>query len=104
MQQLQAVQDDAYMDLVAPNVQLGEGEDVKHPMEEADGGLYNGENFIAQENMEDLADVAPTLLEDVDASGAISRSRLTKNAFEELILSLNAKQKKRYSRLLSGIQ
>ena len=72
VQQLQAVKDAAYMDLVAPNVQHGEREDAKHPTEEADGGLYNGENFISQENMEDLADVAPTLLEDYDASGAIS--------------------------------
>ena len=84
------------MDLVAPNVQHGEREDAKHPTEEADGGLYNGDNFIAQENMEDLADVAPTFLEDVDASGAISRSRLTETAFRELILSLNAKQKEAF--------
>ena len=46
--------------------------------------------------MEDLADVAPTLLEDVDANGAISRSRLTEKAFRELILSLNAKQREAF--------
>ena len=96
VQQLQAVKDAAYMDLVAPNVQHGEREDAKHPTEEADGGLYNGDNFIEQENMEDLADVAPTLLEDFDASGAISRSRLTEKAVRELILSLNAKQREAF--------
>ena len=36
VQQLQAVQDEAYMDLVAPNAQHGEREDGKHPVEEAD--------------------------------------------------------------------
>ena len=93
VQQLQAVQDEAYMDLVAPNAQHGEREDGKHPAEEADGGLYNGENFLAKENMEELAD---TLLEDDAANGAISRSRINDKGFRDLLLSLNAKQKEAF--------
>ena len=59
------------MDLVAPNAQHSERGDGKHPGEEADGELYNGENVLAKENMEELAD---TLLEYDDANGAISLS------------------------------
>ena len=81
------------MNLVAPNAQHGEREDEKHPVEEADGGLYDEENFIAPENLQELTDAAPTLLDDDDANGAICRSRLTDKAFKELIQSLNAKQR-----------
>ena len=42
-------------------------------VQEADGGLYNGENVLAQSNVEELAETAATLLEDDnDANGAIS--------------------------------
>ena len=68
-------------------------EDGKHPAEEADGGLHNGENFLAKENMEELAD---TLLEDDAANGAISRSRINDKGFRDLLLSLNAKQKEAF--------
>ena len=81
------------MNLVAPNAQHGEREDEKHPMEEADGGLYDEENFIAPENLQELTDAAPTLPDDDDANGAICQSRLTDKAFKELIQSLNAKQR-----------
>ena len=61
------------MDLVAPNVQHREREYEKLPAKEADGGLYNGENFLAQSNVEELADTAATLLvDDDDANCAIS--------------------------------
>ena len=72
VQQLQAVSDNAYMDLVAPNAQHGERQDESCPIEEMDAGLCNAEHYVADEQLLDQ-DIAATLVQDDDANGAMSQ-------------------------------
>ena len=94
VQQLQAVSDGAYMDLVAPNVQHGEREDATHVPEELDHGLHNAENYVQDEQVD--VDALPTVADDDNANGTLTRMRLTDKAFTELVCNLNAKQREAF--------
>ena len=94
VQQLQAVSDGAYMDLVAPNVQHGEREDATHVPEELDHDLHNAENYVQDEQVD--VDALPTVADDDNANGALIRMRLTDKAFTELVCNLNAKQREAF--------
>ena len=91
VQQLQAVSDGAYMNLVAPNVQHGEREDATHVPEELDHGLHNAENYVQDEQVD--VDALPTVADDDNANGALTRMCLTDKTFTELVCNLNAKQR-----------
>ena len=82
------------MDLVAPNVQHGEREDATHVPEELDHGLHNAENYVQDEQVD--VDALPTVADDDNTNGALTRMRLTDKAFADLVCNLNAKQREAF--------
>ena len=76
--QLQALQDDAYQDTVAPMAQQVQREDANQPTVEAEGGILNPEHtvdpsWLEGTDGEDGTVNADTLHDDDDAIGALSR-------------------------------
>ena len=95
--QLQALEDDAYQDVVAPMAQQAQREDAAQPFIEAEGGLMTREHFMDPACLDDdnlsAIDEENMLLNDNDDDiGAISRHSLMDRAFRKLIASLNTKQ------------
>ena len=82
------------MDLVAPNVQHGEREDATHVPEELDHGLHNTENYVQDEQVD--VNALPTVADDDNANGALTRMCLTDKAFTELVCNLNARQREAF--------
>ena len=84
--QLQALEDDAYQDSVAPIAQQVQREDANQPTVEAEGGLMNPEHSVDPswlENVDGETDNAnvDTLHDDDDAIGAVSRHTLSDSDF-----------------------
>ena len=95
--QLQALEDDAYQDVVAPMARQAQREDAVQPFIEAEGGLMNPEHFMDQACLDDdnlsAIDEEHMLLNDNDDDiGAMSGHSLTDREFRQLIASLNTKQ------------
>ena len=95
--QLQALEDDAYQNVVAPMARQAQREDAVQPFIEAEGGLMNPEHFMDQACLDDdnlsAIDEEHMLLNDNDDDiGAMSGHSLTDREFRQLIASLNTKQ------------
>ena len=96
--QLQALEDDAYQDAVAPMAQQAQREDAAQPSVEAEAGLLNPEHFIdgtclQEENVDAQNEECEFLNDDDDAIGAMSRQTLSDKEFKQLVASLNTHQR-----------
>ena len=103
--QLQALQDDAYQDRVAPMAQQVQREDANQPTVEAEGGILNQEHtvdpsWLEGTDGEDGAVNADTLHDDDDAIGALSRQTLSERDYRQLVLSLNEHQRVPFDRVV----
>ena len=101
VQQLQTVLDGTYMDLVAPNVQHGEREDATLIAEELDHGLHNAEYYVQDEQVD--VDALPTVADDDNANGALTRMCFTDKAFTELVCNLNARQREAFDMVVQYV-
>ena len=84
--QLQALEDDAYQDTVAPMAQQVQQEDANQPTLEAEGGILTPEHtvdpsWLEGTDGEDGTINADTLHDDDDAIGALSRQTLSERDY-----------------------
>ena len=103
--QLQALEDDAYQDTVAPMAQQVQREDANQPTVEAKGGILNPEHTVDPSWLEgtngEYGTVnADTLHDDDDAIGALSRQTLSERDYQQLVLSLNEHQRVPFDRVV----
>ena len=103
--QLQALQDDAYQDTVAPMAQQVQREDANQPTVEAEGGILNPEHtvdpsWLEGTDGEDGTINADTLHDDDDAIGALSRQTLSERDYWQLVSSLNEHQRVPFDRVV----
>ena len=103
--QLQALQDDAYQDRVAPMAQQVQREDANQPTVEAEGGILNPEHtvdpsWLEGTDGEDGVVNADTLHDDDDAIGALSRQTLSERDYRQLVSSLNEHQRVPFDRVV----
>ena len=103
--QLQALQDDAYQDRVAPMAQQVQREDANQPTVEAEGGILNPEHtvdpsWLEGTDGEDGTVNADTLYDDDDAIGALSRQTLSERDYRQLVSSLNEHQRVPFDRVV----
>ena len=103
--QLQALQDDAYQDTVAPMAQQVQREDANQPTVEAEGGILNPEHtvdpsWLEGTDGEDGTVNADTLHDDDDAIGALSRQTLSERDYRQLVSSLNEHQRVPFDRVV----
>ena len=103
--QLQALDDDAYQDTVAPMAQQVQREDANQPTVEAEGGILNPEHtvdpsWLESTDGEDGTVNADTLHDDDDAIGALSRQTLSERDYRQLVSSLNEHQRVPFDRVV----
>ena len=103
--QLQALEDDAYQDTVAPMAQQVQREDANQPTVEAEGGILNPEHTVDPSWLEGTDEVggttnADTLHDDDDAIGALSRQTLSEGDYRQLVSSLNEHQRVPFDRVV----
>ena len=103
--QLQALQDDAYQDRVAPMAQQVQREDANQPTVEAEGGILNPEHtvdpsWLEGTDGEDGTVNADTLHDDDDAIGALSRQTISETDYRQLVSSLNEHQRVPFDRVV----
>ena len=96
--QLQALQDDAYQNMVAPMAQQVQWEDANQPTLEAEGGILNPEHTVDPSSLE--ATNADTLHNDDDAIGALSRQTMSEGDYRQLVSSLNEHQRVPFDRVV----
>ena len=103
--QLQALQDDAYQDGVAPMAQHNQREDAIQPVVEAEGGIMNPDHMVDTSWLEDVngetgTGDAETLHDDDAAAGALSRQGLPEGEYRQLVSSLNEHQRIPFERVV----
>ena len=103
--QLQALEDDAYQDMVAPMAQQVQWEDANQPTVEAEGGILNPEHTVDPSWLEgtdgkDGTVNADTLHDDDNAIGALSRQTLSERDYRQLVSSLNEHQRVPFDRVV----
>ena len=103
--QLQALEDDAYQNTVAPMAQQVQRKDANQPTVEAEGGILNPEHTVDPSWLEGIDGEdgtvnADTLHDDDDAIGALSRQTLSERDYRQLVLSLNENQRVPFDRVV----
>ena len=103
--QLQALEDDAYQDTVAPMAQQVQREDANEPTVEAEGGVLNLEHTVDPSWLEGTDEEggttnADTLHDEDDAIGALSRQTLSERDYRQLVSSLNKHQRVPFDRVV----
>ena len=103
--QLQALEDDAYQDTVAPMAQQVQREDANQPTVEAEGGILNPEHTVDPSWLEGTDEEGgttnvDTLHDDDDAIGALSRQTLSERDYQQLVSSLNEHQRVPFDRVV----
>ena len=107
--QLQALEDDAYQDTVAPMAQQVQREDANQLTLEAEGGILNPEHTVDPSWLEGTDEEggttnADTLHDDDDAIGALSRQTLSERDYRQLVSSLNEHQRVPFDRVVRYTQ
>ena len=107
--QLQALEDDAYQDTVAPMAQHVQRKDANQPTVEAEGGILNPEHtvdpsWLEGTDGEDGTIDADTLLNVDGAIGALSRPTLSERDYRQLVSSLNDHQRVPFDRVVRYTQ
>ena len=91
--QLQALEDNAYQDTVAPMALQVQREDANQPTVEAEGGILNPEHTVDPSWLEGIDGEdgtvnVDTLHDDDDAIGALSRQTLSERDYRQLVSPL----------------